>query len=156
MISNNANDVLNRARRDEEKIVILATIATGVNKDRHVCCLTPRDELMSGIETIAALPRHERRGVLASVSKAVHTATNQRLENYNSSNDADLMSDLALLMALQWTSGESVLQGSNLSNLVILIDDDDTLPWDRRGMLSPSAGAKFGYGHLMAETRGSM
>jgi hypothetical protein len=143
MFYDNPNDILNRARRDEGKVTILGTIATGVNKGHHVCCITPRDELVSGIEMIAALRRHERRGILASIANAVQIATNQRINTYNSSNDANFMADLVLLMAMKMTFGSAVLQGTNLFSLALAIDPDDTLPWDRRGMLSPNTEAEL-------------
>ena len=133
---NYKNEASNRARRGEDKAIIVASIAPGVNRDGELWCVTPRAELIFSTLTISALRRCDRRSILNSIVNAVAAATNEQLTQYDSHNDSDLMNDLALLMAMRLTHGEAALIGSNIHQIMLAIDPDVTLPWERRGMLS--------------------
>jgi hypothetical protein len=129
---------ISRARREDGKLTIVATVAAGVNQGQQMLVVTPREEFAKAHHELAQLPQHELRGVLTSVKKAIRAASSQHPTTLSANGHQDLMCDLVLLMAAKCLIGDIACKNSALSDLRIAVEPDVSLPWDRRGLLSPA------------------
>ena len=115
------------------KLVILGTLAEGPNAGGNVVCVTPRDGFVRGIKRCRAY--RSDRGFIDSVRSAIRSEVLRGLDRLNPTNAKNLMDDLTIMMALKLNAGESVLDGSGLFSLALLVDQDGTRPWNQRGFV---------------------
>jgi hypothetical protein len=126
------------ARRDEGKVVVTGLPSRGPNANTSIMSVTPRQNLMDGVDELKKIGRGRLRSIRDSVAKAVAATTSRPLDGIDASAHENLMDDLVILMAAYMIQGPPALEGSGLMQLGLAIDPDETLPWERRGMLDPA------------------
>jgi hypothetical protein len=119
-------------------VVIVATLAEGPWAGRDLICITPRDELKRGVKRC----RHRRsasdQAFMGSLREAIVEQVHHGIGKLTPANDHDLMDDLTILMAVKLAAGgrESVLDGTGLFSLRLLVSPDTEVPWTARGFLT--------------------
>jgi hypothetical protein len=101
--------------------------------------------MYSAISDYRSMARGYRRAFIASVCAAIRGRLARRdIVDLAPENDADLMNDLALLMAARIELGHGVISNSGLSGLWIEVDGEYAETWHEgdnwrdAGMLDPS------------------
>ena len=121
---------------NEGRIVIIATLGDGPDAGKQTLCITPRSELLGGIERARRGKLWRDQHFMDSLRGALSARIGCGIMGLNSSNDADFMGDLAVMMAIKIAGGwEQALDGSGLFSLLIIVSPDESLSWERRGFL---------------------
>lgn len=126
-------ELCDKAWRDG-KIIIMATMAEGPDAGRQVVCITPRKAFRDSIPRTMANARDA--SFRESVQSAIRAQVMKGMTSLNVSNDHDVMNDIAILMAMKLGHGENIVNGSGLFTVVVLVNEDESLPWFKRGFVA--------------------
>jgi hypothetical protein len=127
------HDVEERLRkaRADGCITIVAHLADGPDAGNDVACITKRKTMRERVQYwerhVSRLPR--RTIVLDSVRAAIAKQVAAGVSWLNPATDTKFMDDLAILMAAKLVLGSDVVEGAGLSNIMIAVEEDHTLPW---------------------------
>ena len=135
---------MSSARRDKGMVVVLASVSEGPNAGAKIVSMTPREDLVHAVRHVRAKNRGERRHLLRSIARTVVAGVAVSISEISPANDADLMADLVILMAFAIVEGRRVLTRTGLHDIKLAIEEDETLPWHRRGMLDPEMEMELG------------
>jgi hypothetical protein len=135
MVSEKVN-IIREAHR-AGKLVVTAIVKDGPNAGGGIANIVTPAVMLDGVAAVKEMPQRERENTVRSVADAVREAVALPVSLLSPANDRDLMDDIALLMALRLVVGDEVLQGSGLLELAFAIDEDESLPWQQRGMFDP-------------------
>ena len=124
---------LKRARREKGQVVIVGTISSA-DQNRRFFTIVQRDDLMGTLSRVSQMSKRERKKMASAIAREVHRLI-------RASSDAahpEFPEHIALLKVFHLLDGPSTLTGSGLSQLGLEIDEDESLPWYRRGQLDPA------------------
>jgi hypothetical protein len=141
-MADNAEDAIRQCDEHWKKgyCAVRAIPAAGPHKGGAIVSMVPRSQLMGaahGFRDDAINRPDEMAKALRSVQRSVADGV-RGSGNLNPLTDAELMQDLAILMAAALVLGpEIALQGSSLETIGLWIHPDASLPWQERGLLDP-------------------
>lgn len=115
------------------KLVIVAVMAEGPHAGKEVVCITPRANFRKGLPR-AAKNAHSVH-FLDSLRGAIRAQVLRGLDELTDETDGNFMDDLAILMAVKVTLGESALDGSGLFSIMLAVNPDEAAPWTERGFI---------------------
>lgn len=141
MLPMEADDRLRTARM-AGKITVVAHIGIGPDAGDVVVCITTRAFIRDGVKRWTQYREQARFGpILTSVRKAIGDQLSDGIGHLTPSTDKEFMDDLAILMAAKLALGPDVVDGSGLGGIMIIVEEDEGLPWNKRGFLSASDAA---------------
>lgn len=132
-LADDQKTLADRSWRDG-KIIIMATMAEGPDAGKQVVCITPRSKFRDSLPRISRNLRD--RDFCDSVRAAIRDQVSRGMSKLQSSNDRDFMDDIAILMAMKLVAGENIVNGSGLFTVMILVNQDESLPWHKRGFVA--------------------
>jgi hypothetical protein len=132
------------ARRDEGMVAVTGIPSGGPNAGISVMSVTPRQNLMVGLTDLRSCGQGKSRSIRDSVARAIAAALSRPLSALDTRGHDNLMDDLVIMMAAFLLEGPRALEGSGLMHVGLAIDPDESLPWERRGMLDPAVLADLG------------
>lgn len=136
-----ANERLRKARA-AGKITIIGDIGLGPDAGGTVVCITKRDVIRDSAKRWTQYrDRAQFAPILASVRNTISIQLSDGIGYLTPSTDKAFMDDLAILMAAKLVLGPDVVAGSGLSGIMIAVEEDEGLPWNKRGFLSASDAA---------------
>ncbi len=125
-----------RAAWGAGKIVVLAVVADGLHTGAEVACSISRGTFLHymprihrDLTSISSFADSVRGSIRGMIAKDVTRLTPPSDERFRA--------ELVIMMAMKIAIGEAAVEGSGLSTISIVVDEDARLPWKQRGMLGP-------------------
>jgi hypothetical protein len=128
---------IEREWRENGAVVVCAVAEAGPCRGGAILSHAPRERLMEALAAVREEAPEAQQMIALGVAHAVREALDGSPRSLEGARGADLLEDLMLLMACRLALGDGVLEGTGLLSLNLAIHPDESLPWERRGMLDP-------------------